>query len=63
MICGRGAIDIPESILKIAFRDEWLDSKAPVTLESRILQWVIKERVIRDMNLCKEKKSKSPWMT
>ncbi len=51
MICGRGAIDIPESILKIAFRDEWLDSKAPVTLESRILQWVIKERVIRDMNL------------
>lgn len=50
-LCGRGAIDIPRQILEVGFRDNWLDQYAPVTLENKILNWVIKDRVIRDMDL------------
>lgn len=50
-LCGRGAIDIPKRILETAFRDEWLDSRAPTSLENRILHWVIKDRVLMDMGL------------
>ena len=50
-LCGRGAIEIPKRILETAFRDEWLDSKAPTSLESRILNWVLKDRVFQDMEV------------
>lgn len=50
-LCGRGAIDIPRQVLEVGFRDEWLDRSAPVSLENKILNWVIKERVIQDMDL------------
>lgn len=50
-ICGRGAIDIPREILRVGFRDDWLDNRSPITLEQKILNWVIKERVIPDMDL------------
>lgn len=50
-LCGRGAIDIPRQILEVGFRDEWLDRSAPVSLENKILNWVIKDRVIQDMDL------------
>ncbi len=50
-LCGRGAIDIPRQILEVGFRDEWLDRSAPISLENKILNWVIKDRVIRDMDL------------
>lgn len=50
-LCGRGAIDIPRQILQVAFRDEWLDRSAPISLENKILNWVIKPRVIEDMGL------------
>lgn len=50
-LCGRGSIDIPRQILEIGFKDEWLDEAAPVTLENKILNWVIKDRVIMDMDL------------
>lgn len=50
-LLGRGAIEIPRQVLEVGFRDEWLDRSAPITLENKILNWVIKERVIKDMNL------------
>lgn len=50
-LCGRGAIDIPRQVLEVGFRDEWLDRSAPVSLENKILNWVIKDRVIQDTNL------------
>lgn len=50
-LVGRGAFDIPKQIIEVGFRDEWLDRSSPQTLESKILNWVIKERVIRDMDL------------
>lgn len=50
-LCGRGAIDIPRQILEVGFRDEWLDKSAPISIENKILNWVIKDRVIIDMDL------------
>ena len=50
-LTGRGAIDIPRRILEVVFRDEWLDRQGPMSLESKILLWVIKDRVVRDTNL------------
>lgn len=50
-ISGRGAIDIPRRILEVVFRDEWMDKQGPVSIESKILMWVIKDRVIRDTDL------------
>ncbi len=50
-LTGRGAIDIPRKILEVVFRDEWLDRQGPMSLESKILMWVIKDRVVRDTNL------------
>jgi hypothetical protein len=50
-ICGRGSIEIPRRILETAFRDEWLDTRAPISLESRIQSWVIQDRVIPDMDI------------
>jgi hypothetical protein len=46
-LCGRGAIDIPKRILETAFRDEWLDSRAPTSLENRI-QPLITKRCFKD---------------
>lgn len=50
-IAGRGAIDIPRKVLEVVFRDEWLDRGGPVTIEQKILLWVIRDRVIRDTDL------------
>lgn len=50
-LVGRGAFDIPKQLLEVGFRDDWLDRSSPQTLETKILNWVIKERVIRDMDL------------
>ncbi len=50
-IAGRGSIDIPRRILEVVFRDEWMDKQGPVSIESKILMWVIKDRVIRDTDL------------
>ena len=50
-ISGRGSIDIPRKILDVVFRDEWLDRGGPVSVESKILLWVIRDRVIRDTDV------------
>lgn len=50
-LLGRGNIDINRRILEVGFRDDWLESRAPATLESKILNWVIRDRVIMDMDL------------
>lgn len=50
-LIGRGAIEIPKRVIEVGFRDTWLDRQAPLTLEAKINNWVIKDRVIRDMDL------------
>lgn len=50
-LLGKGAFEIPRQVLEVGFRDDWLDQAAPITLENKILNWVIKDRVIRDMDL------------
>lgn len=50
-LLGRGTIDIPKRIFEVVLRDTWLEQHAPVTLESKILNNIIKPRVIVDMDI------------